>query len=220
MENVKKAMGRNDFKLWIYKHYLLPSQRFILTIHVLTETHLKLLDTLTYKAIKKWAGLPPSATNALIHMEEGLNIKSISELYTEANTVSHTRKRLKGDSNVNSVIFASIEKESEYKRKVSTVVEAEARFKVVVKSNTVADEIASFTRKEATNLTHKFNTGVSNFVKTVLCVARREHWENHVKSLAVQGQYLALAAAEKEDVVWKRFMYKMNQGTLKFLLND
>ena len=92
----------------------------------------QVLDTLTDKAIKKWAGLPPSATNVLIHMEEGLNIKSISELYTEAHTVSHTRTWLKGDSNVNSVIDASIERESEYTRKGSTIVEAEARFKVTV----------------------------------------------------------------------------------------
>ena len=93
---------RIEFKLWIYTHYLLPSKRFLLTIHVLTETHLKLLDTLTDKAIKKWSGLPPKATNALIHMQEGLDIQSISELYTETHTVSHTRTRLKGDSIVNS----------------------------------------------------------------------------------------------------------------------
>ena len=33
--------------------------------------------------VNKWAGLPPSATNALLHMLVGLGFKSISELYTE-----------------------------------------------------------------------------------------------------------------------------------------
>ena len=60
---------------------------------------------------------------------------------------------------------------------------------------------------------------MSNSVKTALIVERREKWENHVKGLAVQGQYLALAAAQKQDVVWKSFMFNMKQGTLKFLLN-
>ena len=191
----------------------------MLTIHVLTQTHLKLLDTLTDKAIKKWSGLPPSATNALIHMQEGLDIKSISELYTEAHTISHTRTRLKGDSIVNSVIDATIERESEYTRKGSTCLEAEARFTTAVDSCTMASEIPIFTGENATALTKKFNTGVSTALNSVLCVERREHWENHVKSLAVQGQYLALAAAEREDVVWKGFMFNMKQGTLKFLLN-
>ena len=35
----------------------------------------------------------------------------------------------------------------------------------------------------------------------------------------MQGHNLALAAAEKQDLVWKSFMYDLKQGTLKFLLN-
>ena len=35
----------------------------------------------------------------------------------------------------------------------------------------------------------------------------------------MQGHYLALASAEKQDIVWKSFMYNLKQGTLKFLLN-
>ena len=109
LENIGKAMVRNEFKLWMYSHFLLPSKRFLLTIHRLTDTQLKSLDTLTDKAIKSWAGLPPSATNALIHMPEGLDVKAISELYKEVHTVSHTRTRLKGDPIVNSVIDATIQ---------------------------------------------------------------------------------------------------------------
>ena len=40
-----------------------------------------------------------------------------------------------------------------------------------------------------------------------------------MKDLAVQGNFLGLAAAEKEDIVWKSTMYELKQGTLKFLLN-
>ena len=49
---------------------------------------------------------------SLIHMSVG--IKSILELYTEVQNVSHTIKRLKADSIDNSVIVASIGRESEY----------------------------------------------------------------------------------------------------------
>ena len=58
IENIGKAMVRNEFKLWMYSNYLLPSKRYLLTIHTLTDTQLKSLDTLTDKAIKSWAGLP------------------------------------------------------------------------------------------------------------------------------------------------------------------
>ena len=137
----------NEFKLWIYKNYLLPSKCFILTIHVLTDTHLKLLDTLTDKAIKKWSGLPPSATNALIHMQEGLDMKSISELYTEAHTVSHTRTRLKGDKIVNSVVDATLARESQYTRKGSICIQAEARYQAAVDSCALRGEIPTNCQK-------------------------------------------------------------------------
>ena len=46
IDNIDKAMVRNEYKLWMYINYLLPSKRFLLTIHTITDTHLKLLDTL------------------------------------------------------------------------------------------------------------------------------------------------------------------------------
>ena len=110
-------MVMNEHKLWVYSNYLLPSKHFILTVHNLTTTSLEKLDRLTDKYVKQWAGLPPSATNALLHMQIGMDIKSISEMYMEAHTVSHTRTRLKGDVIVNSVIDATLIRESEYTRK-------------------------------------------------------------------------------------------------------
>ena len=129
-------MVRNEYKLWMYINYLLPSKRFLLTVHTLTATHLKQLDTLTDKFIKKWSGILPSATNAIIHMDQGLGVKSVSEMYTECHAVSHTRTRLKGDVTVNTAINATLERESEFTQKKSTCVEAEATFKKSLQKNT------------------------------------------------------------------------------------
>ena len=40
MDNIENAMIRDEYKFWIYKEYLLPSKRFVLTVHSLTKTHL------------------------------------------------------------------------------------------------------------------------------------------------------------------------------------
>ena len=186
---------------------------------MLTDTQLKLLDTLTDKSIKKWSGLPPSATNALTQMSVGLGIKSISELYTEVHTLSHTRTRLKGVAVVNSAIDATIARESAYTRKKSTCIESEERLQTALTACTAMGEIPEFTGENATSSKLKFDSQVSKSVKSALSVENREHWENHVKELAVQGHYLELASAEKQDIVWKSFMYNLKQGTLKFLLN-
>ena len=220
LDNIEKSMVRNEYKLWMYSQYFLPSKCFILTIYTLTDTQLKLLDTLTDKSVKKWAGLPPSATNAILHMKEGLNFKSISELYMESHTISHTRTRLKGDSNVNAVVNAFIARESVLTRKKSTCNEAEIEYLTGLHSNTVQDEIPEFSGERAAALKHQFDSEVNDSVKTQLKVQNRNKSETHVKKLAVQGNFLALAAAEKEDIVWKSYMFHLKQGTLKFLLNS
>ena len=169
--------------------------------------------------MKKWAGLPPSATNALIHMPVGMGIQSISETYMESHTVSHTRTRLKGDTVVNSVINATLERESDYTRKKSTTTEAEITFTTAVHMNTTEGTVPTFTGEQANQHKHQFDNQVRKEVKNLLCLENNKKWCEHVKSLAVQGKFLALAAAEKEDVVWKSYMFNLKQGTLKFLLN-
>ena len=116
---------------------------------------------------------------------------------------------------MNSAINASIQRESEFTRKKSTCVAAESTFL----SHTVMGEVPTFTGERAAALRYNFDAQVSASVKNALNVERRTKWEEHVKTLAVQGHNLALAAAEKQDLVWKSFMFNLKQGTLKFLLN-
>ena len=78
-----------------------------LTVHNLTTTHLKTLDKFVDQYTKKWSGVPKSATNKLIHLSEGLDIPSISKLYTEAHNTAHARTRLQYDIIVNNMIQGS-----------------------------------------------------------------------------------------------------------------
>ena len=80
-------------------------------------------------------------------------------------------------------------------------------------------QIPKFTGEQAANLKRNFDSKISESVKAVVRNENKQKWEEHVKTLAVQGKFLALAAAEKEDVVWKSYMFDLKQGTLKFLLN-
>ena len=80
LQNLEKMAVRNEFKLEIYKSYVLPSLRFLLTVHDLPITHLKKLDAVA----GCWAGLPKCATTAIIHLNTALDIKNISTLYKES----------------------------------------------------------------------------------------------------------------------------------------
>ena len=111
LDRIDKSFICSEYKLWIYSHYFLPSKRFLLTVHTLTATQLKLLDTFTDQFIKKWSGLPKCATNALIHLSEGMGITTISNLYMETHSVSHSRTRLQGDTQINHVLDTTLQRE-------------------------------------------------------------------------------------------------------------
>ena len=98
--------------------------------------------------LKKWAGLPKCATNAILHLDTALNIKKISTLFKEAHTVSHTCTRLKGDRKVNLMLANRLLRESSYSRKSSVTVEAEEIFKSAFGRNTVQGEIPGTTPEQ------------------------------------------------------------------------
>ena len=99
--------------------HILPSIRFLLTVHDLPTTHLHQLDTFADQYLKRWAGLPRCATNEILHMRTAMDIKRIHTLYTETHCVSHASTRLKGDSTVNSVLDCKVQLESQFTRKQS-----------------------------------------------------------------------------------------------------
>ena len=76
MNNLDETAVRPEFKLEIYKIYILPSIRFLLTVHDLPHTYLLKLDSMANKYLKRWAGLPRCATTAVLHLYSALNIKT------------------------------------------------------------------------------------------------------------------------------------------------
>ena len=144
MKNIDSVKNRNEHKMWIYKNYFLPSQRFNLTVYDVTKTGLQKLDTLTSKYMKKWSGLPPCATNSIFHLRTGLEIKSISSLHEESHCVSHARTRLLGDSLVSHALTCKVSREAKQTRKHSVTVRAEQDYEHTVRLNTVGGDIPVF----------------------------------------------------------------------------
>ena len=219
LDRIEASFVRSEYKLWMLKHYLIPSKRFLLTVHTLPQTHLKKLDTFVDKFTKKWAGLPKSATNVVIHLAEALDIPTISAAYTEAHNTSHARIRLQGDKIINDVLDVTLAREDTYTHSAQTTTEAEKIFKETLQLNTVDGEIPTFTGEKARQLTNKFNADIRTKVRNVTRVGVQEKLSNHAKNLQVQGNLLTLAHQEKEDLVWKSTMFQLKSGTLKFMLN-
>ena len=180
--------------------------RFLLTVHELTKSDLKKLDTFTDKFIKKWSGLPPSATNAIIHMKPGLDIMSTSHLHTLCHSLAFSRTRLIGDTVVNHALDCKLEREAQWVKQHSITWESDALFK---------DSIQEISQEP---LNKKVQI-VKETIKGKLYDEKETQWNNHISNLVKQGQFLAIAAKENCDMVWKSHMFNLKRGTLKFLLN-
>ena len=99
-----------------------------LTVHNLTTTHLKTLDKFVDQYTKKWSGVPKSATNKLIHLSEGLDIPSISKLYTEAHNTAHYMI-------VNNLIGHTLLCEATFTRRQDTTTQAEKVYRETLHHN-------------------------------------------------------------------------------------
>ena len=78
---------------------------------------MKQLDAFTHVYLKKWAGLPPSATNLILHMKVGLDIPTIETVYHTTHSLTHTAMRLKGDIVVNTALNNALIRESEWTKR-------------------------------------------------------------------------------------------------------
>ena len=128
----------------------------------------ELIGHTDYKDIICWAGVPRRATNVITDTKEELNIKSISQHYTETHTVSHVRTRTKGDIGVNNAVNCTLEREGKWTTKKSTTVECEDSYQEALNQCAQEGEIPIFTGEQAGKLQHKFNTNVTKQAKANL----------------------------------------------------
>mgnify|MGYP001150775663 CR=1 FL=1 len=92
----------------------------MLTVHDLTNTQLSTLDGIVTKQIKDWLNIPAhGATPAFIYSRDGLQFKTISELYKECHVLAHASSRLGADAKVQNALDNKVSRESEWSKKMS-----------------------------------------------------------------------------------------------------
>ena len=206
-------------------------------------THLTKLDTMVDQYLKRWAGLPKCATNAILHLDTALHIKNISSLYKETHAITHCSTRLKGDTGVNLALDNRLARESQFTRKQSVTVQSEHIYHRARGRNTVQDEIPGCTPENvqlgpsqdssinpiddgADNLApeiikppSEFISNVKRDVKSLVSVDENGKILEHVQQLIKQGKFLEMSKCEQTDATWKSYIFNLPKGTMKWLLN-
>ena len=105
IENINVSLIRNEFKLRVYNEYSVPSIRYLLMTHELTDTQLNNLDQIHTNAVKAWLQMKPKGpTPAILFSPDGLNLKRISDIYVESHTVLYGRTMTLTDNRIRNAL--------------------------------------------------------------------------------------------------------------------
>ncbi len=184
---------------------ILPAIRFKLTVHDISQTNLKKMDSLTDGMIKKkWLSMPASGIHAIIHAKEGLNLTSISHLYKETHAISHATSRLKADTQVIVTLDTRLEHEIKWTCKNSVTLHSENQFHQAIDSAPDDQQYVMQVKKTIKkNINDKF----------------QDMWHNRIKTLLVKGRFLDLMNIQESFITWRSFIYNLPHGILQFAIN-
>ena len=58
---------RGEYKLWIYRNYILSLLRFHLSVDAVTQSAISKMESMVMRYLKKWLHLPRSATKVILY---------------------------------------------------------------------------------------------------------------------------------------------------------
>ena len=119
--------------------------------------------------------------------------------------------RIKGDENVNHAIDSRIERESEWKKKYSTVCETDKIYKENIENFRITP-LTPENETERNNIVQKAKKAMAKLVKEETLL----NWNNKVKRLIFQGDFINLLIEEKSNITWKGIINNIPKGVLSF----
>ena len=209
----------------------------MLSIHDLNKGQIKALDDLSHRFLKKWLGLPRSASWAIVHDAHGLGIKSFEHLYKECRSLTLANIRFFSDGRVRHALDSKEEREGNWRRKFSSSMYAKGLIEEVVPPVPVQDQFStqdqslddsqdSWSSLEvdvATPLVQRPEVLTSGLLKrkvqTGVQARVNNFWKEKIGSYIMQGDYLALVMEEGDCITWRSYLWDIPQGILKFAIN-
>lgn len=84
LENLDQTKIRGEYKIWIYKWYLVPSFLFALSVDSLTDSVIKKMQAAALRKVKSWLNLSKSFAASALHHPNLIDIPELMELKTKA----------------------------------------------------------------------------------------------------------------------------------------
>ena len=187
---------RGEIKLWILRHYLIPSSHFHLMVNqILPSTISTLEDTIT-KYIKKWLKLPRNATQAIIFHPSVTKIPTLSSAQIKAKLCLLASLSLSTDPAI--LEINSIINDQQFLTRNFIPSEAHELFR----------SLDPLQPKKV----------LKNSIRKAIIEKEKQKWNEKLSTLQVQGKFSDIVSLEEDTGIWNRIIDGLPKGQLAFLL--
>ena len=219
LTNVNDTLIRNEYKVDIYKRYVIPSMKYLLTVHDLNKSSLTQLDNTAMHFLKKWLGVPKCSTRTVVHYPRALDIPSLTSVYNMCHASALTNAVLKGEEKVTHCIEKKVEREEKWKKKKNTT------SKIMEDIKEIKRDIPSPDKNRTTNeayrlLKYKQIKACNQKMRRELKDEETKKQEDQIARYKKQGDFLTLLKQSDVDAEWKSYIYGINKGAMKFIINS
>ena len=199
LQRVDNAPLRGEYKVWIYRRYVIPSLHYDLAVNPLSSTTIKKMNSLATRYIKKWLGLSRSTTVAVIHHPSVLNIPTIESCSTKSKLSFLSAVTLSPDPLIKEISASALSRGFGHACGITD----ETRDILSLATSSI-ESISRKTLPRATRAVHLEH--------------RREKWDSSLECLSVQRKFSDVCVLESDNHVWNRIMDGLPPGQLSFIL--
>ena len=185
---------RGEYKVWIYKCYLIPSVLFNLTVDKISPATSKKIQYKITSYLKKWIKLPRATLASLFHPDV-LNLPYLPHQLEKAKLRLLASPFLSSDHNIQSLV------------------------RLIHDTKFIASEEIPLNSAELIqSLKPPLKKNTLKFLYKDLTARHAAVWNTHLESLTVQRKFIDLILLESESRVWSQIITSLPAGQLSFLL--
>ena len=203
-------------KLWLYQHFIVAKMSWYFTALDLTATFVKTLQSVSTKFLKNWSGLPRPANTSILFLgksgQAGLHITNLVTFWKQMQIVRMDLLKNSADPRCRKLYDAHVQRQSTWTKKfppavehacAATVVEANPPASNQLQSRSVCNKSQASSRKRMLNLVSEVDT---------------EEQLSKLRKLEIQGKFLEWTDVMHSDLTWRRLIFGMSDGELRFSL--
>ena len=199
LEKLDQAKIRGEYKVWIYKRYLVHAMHYKLAVNMIKKSVIRKCNALATKLVKKWLGLTRSTTVAVLHHPSVLDIPFLDDFSTKAKLTFLSAATISRDPLIEEIASIALSD----------------NMQSVLSSSKSARDVLNLAIESVESIDRRTFPRV---VKHIMKEKSVEKWKAHLSNLTVQKKFNESCELEEDNRVWNRLLGGLPAGQLSFIL--